>query len=177
MMILAVILGVLGAAIAYVLVRAAMRPDAFTTERARTIAAPAAAIHPHLVDFHRWQAWSPWERLDPAMTRTYSGPAAGVGAGYAWRGNKKAGSGRMTIAVDEPTRVTITLEFTAPWKATNETTFTLAPAGDGTLVTWTMTGRSSFGMKVFGVLVDLDKLVGKDFERGLAQLAEVCAAR
>ncbi len=175
MMIAWVILGVFGAAIALVLVRAAMRPDEFQTERARTIAAPAAAIHPHLVDFHRWQAWSPWERLDPAMNRAYEGPASGVGAGYAWSGTKKVGSGRMTIIGDEPTRVTITLEFLTPWKATNTTTVTRAPAGDGTRVTWTMTGRSSFGMKVFGVLFNLDKLVGKDFERGLAQLAEVCA--
>jgi hypothetical protein len=176
MTILFVILGVLGAAVAVVLGLAARRPDESRIERARSIPATPAAIQAQLVDFHRWRAWSPWERLDPNLNRAYSGAASGVGAGYAWQGNNKAGEGRMTIVAVEPTRVEVKLEFIKPFAATNTTIFALAPDGAATTVTWTMLGRSSFGMKIFGVLFNLDKLVGRDFERGLAQLAEACAA-
>lgn len=139
----------------------------FEIERSTTIAAPPSAIYPLLIDFAEWQKWSPWEELDPNLQRDYSDPSAGVGASYRWSGNKKAGEGRMEFTgAQEPTQVSVQLEFIKPWKATNSVLFELTPVGEGTEVRWLMSGKKSIIMR----FVPLDKVVGKDFEKGLARL-------
>jgi hypothetical protein len=152
------------------LVIAATRPDIFRVQRATTIKAPAGRILALIEDFHQWTTWSPWEKLDPAMTRTHSGAAQGKGAVYEWTGNKQAGAGRMEITDATPSRVGIQLDFTRPFVSSNVTEFALEPRGDATNVTWTMQGHSPFMMKVMGIFVSMDKMVGKDFEAGLANL-------
>lgn len=142
----------------------------FTISRSTEIAAPAETIHALISDYHRWVDWSPWEGIDPNLQRTYSGPDAGVGAHYAWVGNKKVGSGNMETTADSPDQIEIRLEFTAPWKAVNMTTFDLAEAEGKTTVSWTMRGEH-VGFRGFLMsLMPMDKVVGKDFEKGLAQL-------
>jgi uncharacterized protein YndB with AHSA1/START domain len=153
-----------GAAIAGVLGVAARRPDTFRMHRSAVIDAPPERIHALIDDFRKWADWSPYEKLDPEMKKTYSGAASGRGAVYAWEGNKKAGAGRMEMTETSPQRIVINLEFTRPFKASNVTTFTLQPRGTGTEVTWAMEGPNPFINKVMGVLINLDKLVGKDFE-------------
>ena len=149
----------------------------FAMSRSASINAPADRIHSHLNDFREWQKWSPWEGLDPDLKRTFTGPQAGVGSHYAWAGNKKAGTGTMEITGSTPSKIEIALEFLAPFKATNVTTFDLAQAGAGsTLVTWHMTGRRNVVMALMGKLF-FDKAIGKDFDRGLAQLKSVSEAR
>jgi hypothetical protein len=155
----------------------ATRPSEFRIERTTTIAAPGALVIEEINDFRRWAAWSPWEKLDPAMKREFSGPPAGVGASYHWAGNAEAGEGRMTIVESAPERVAIRLEFLAPMQATNEVTFELGAAAGGTDVTWAMTGRNDFMAKAAGLFMDIDALVGADFERGLADLTRVVDAR
>lgn len=159
-----------GAAIAGVLGVAARRPDTFRIHRTAVIDAPPEQIHPLVEDFRRWAEWSPYEKLDPEMKKTYGGAASGRGAVYAWEGNKKAGAGRMEMTESSPQRIAIQLEFTRPFKASNVTTFTLQPRGAGTEVTWAMEGPNPFINKVMGVLINLDRLVGKDFETGLTSL-------
>ncbi len=150
----------------------------FKVERSTTIAAPASAIYPHIVDFSAWRTWSPWEDVDPSLERTYSDPTGGEGASYSWSGNRKAGSGRMTITdATAPENVTIRLEFLKPFKATNIATFTLHESGASTVVTWTMTGPKTVASRIMSVFGGLDKIVGKDFEKGLAALKDVAEAR
>lgn len=149
----------------------------FSVSRSAFIPAAAAEIYPHVIGFRGWRNWSPWEGIDPSMQRTYSGPVEGVGAKYAWKGNGKAGAGTMEIVeAAEPSRIALRLEFTKPMKAVNPTTFTFAPDGHGTTVTWTMTGENKGLGRVFALFMNMDKLVGRDFEKGLAQLAAVVAA-
>jgi hypothetical protein len=168
---------VVAAAVAALIAYAAMRPDAFTVQRSATIAAPAERIHPHLADFHRWGAWSPWEKLDPELKRTFSGAESGTGAVYAWEGNKKVGAGRMEILEsDAPARLRIQLDFLKPFEAHNHTLFTLEPAGGGTQVTWAMNGNQAFPMKLMGIFMNMDRMIGRDFERGLASLKAVAEA-
>jgi len=139
--------------------------------RTTTINAQPQQIYGKIVNLHEWASWSPWEGLDPEMTKRYTGPDSGVGASYAWNGNRKVGEGKMTITdVAEPTRVALDLHFLKPFKAENETAFGLEPAGEGTQVTWTMTGNHTILSRIMGVFVSMDKMVGKDFEKGLAQL-------
>jgi len=153
---------------------ASMRPDDFRVQRSTQVKAPPERIYPLIVDLKGWQAWSPWERKDPAMKRTYSGPAAGLGAAYAWEGNKDVGAGRMEITEATPSsRVVFKLEFLKPIEGTNTATFTLEPAGDGTTVTWVMDGKANIVSKVMGLVFDMDKMVGTDFETGLASLKAV----
>jgi len=142
----------------------------FRVVRSTVVNAPAATVHALIDDFHEWRAWSPWEDVDPALSRIYSGTASGVGARYAWEGNRKAGKGSMEITSSTPTAIGIRLSFVKPWQATNEVTFTLRPAGDTTAVDWTMTGEHAGLMGLIGRVVPMDRLVGKDFERGLARL-------
>ena len=149
--------------------------NTYTVERKATIKAPAEAVYEQVVSFHNWDAWSPWADLDPDMRQNYSGPDAGVGAGYAWSGNRKAGQGRMKITeADKPTKVAIALDFVKPFKSSNTTTFSLAPHGDTTEVTWTMVGPVTLMSRVMGVFMNMDKLIGKDFEKGLDRLKTVC---
>jgi hypothetical protein len=148
--------------------------DTYTVERSTTIAAEPGMIYPHLVDFHRWRAWSPWEDIDPDMQRSYEGADSGVGAVYHWSGNRKAGQGRMEIVeAHAPHELRIKLDFDKPFKSSNTTTFTLRPAGAGTHLTWSMVGPRGLMLRVMGVFMSMDKLVGKDFEKGLARLTGV----
>ena len=172
----------MGIAIAIVAVVAAWaafvatRPSEFRITRARTMAAPPEAVHALVNDFHKWTEWSPWEKLDPDLKREYSGPSAGVGAAYHWVGNNKVGEGRMTITGSQPPHgVTLRLEFLKPWKATNTTQFEFLPSGSGTTVTWTMTGTNNFMFKAMGLFMNMDKMVGPDFEKGLANLETATA--
>ncbi len=144
----------------------------FTVVRSRTVPAPAERVYPLLSNFHQWPRWSPWEDVDPDLHRDYSGPEAGDGAVYAWSGNRKAGAGRMEIVRTEENRlVDIALDFDKPFKASNKTTFTLEPQGDSTLVRWEMVGPKPLVARVFGFVLNMDKLVGRDFEKGLERLA------
>lgn len=141
----------------------------FTLSRSTRIQSDAARVHALVDDFREWQKWSPWEGLDPDLSREYSGPERGVGSTYHWSGNKKAGEGEMRITESTPTSVVVDLQFLKPFKASNVTTFALAPVGDATDVTWTMTGTRSAIMGLMGKLF-FDKAIGADFEKGLASL-------
>ncbi len=172
-----VIVALLVAAVVLVLILAAMRPNEFSVQRSIGIRAPADRIFPLIADFRQWPAWSPWEKIDPAMKRTLSGAASGPGAVYEWQGSSKVGQGRMEIReVAEPSKVAIQLDFIKPFEGHNVTEFTLAPRGDTTEVTWVMHGPSPFVSKVMGVFVDMDRMIGKDFERGLAQMKAAAQA-
>lgn len=145
----------------------ASRPGQFRITRSRVVRAPSGKVFALLNDFRAWVKWSPWEKLDPTMAKDYGGADVGVGATYHWKG-PKSGEGRMTLKESDPDRrVVIDLNFIKPFPADNLTTFTLEPEGDGTRVTWTMEGNSNFMSKAFGVFVNMDKMVGKDFESGL----------
>ena len=156
------------------LVYAVTRPDSFRVQRSATIKAPPEKIFPHINDFQRWSAWSPYEKKDPAMKRTLSGAPSGKGAVYEWDGNKEIGQGRMEITESAaPSQVTLKLDFNRPFEAHNVVDFTLEPRGDATQVTWAIHGPSPFISKVMGIVFDVDKMVGKDFEAGLADLKAI----
>jgi uncharacterized protein YndB with AHSA1/START domain len=156
----------------------ATRPADFRITRSRTVAAPPAAVHAYVNDFQSWPEWSPWEKLDPAMKREISATSSGTGATYHWSGNGDVGEGRMTITDSRPAQsVTLRLEFLKPFAATNTTVFEFAPSGSGTSVTWTMTGRNNFLAKAFCLFVDMDKMVGADFEKGLEALDTATAKK
>ena len=153
---------------------AATRPDSFRVERSTTINAPAEAIFPLIDDYRRWAAWSPWETRDPAMKKTYSGAASGSGAVYEWAGNSDVGTGRMeTTESVAPSKITVDLHFMKPFEARNTAEFILTDQGGSTTVTWAMYGPSPFISKVMGLFVSMDKMVGGDFETGLAALKTV----
>jgi uncharacterized protein YndB with AHSA1/START domain len=149
----------------------------FVVERDAAIPATSQVVFDLIVDFHRWTEWSPWEDLDPELDRRYSGAESGVGAVYEWSGNRKAGQGRMEItAADAPSRIEVALQFLKPFKSKNTTTFDLAEADGGTHVTWRMVGPKTFLTRVMGIFTSMDKVVGKDFEKGLDRLAEAARA-
>jgi hypothetical protein len=153
---------------------AAVQPDSFRVQRTIAIKAAPEKIQPLISDFHNWPAWSPWEKLDPAMKRTYSGAPKDQGAVYAWEGDDKVGAGRMEITgLAQPTKVDIKLDFLKPFESHCLTEFTLEPKGDLTTVTWTMSGPSNFMTKLMGLAVSMDKMIGKDFETGLANMKAV----
>ncbi len=153
-----------------VLVFAATRPNTFVVRRSAVINAPPEKLVVMVEDFHQWRAWSPWEKMEPDMARTYEGPARGVGAAYAWTG-KKVGAGRMEILKVAPSReVEIRLDFLKPFKATNTARFTFEPEGAATRVTWSMEGGVPYISKLMGLVFDMDKMIGKDFDAGLANL-------
>lgn len=158
-------------AIVAVLAYAATRPDELRVARSTLIRAPAEKIFPIVDDLRRWSAWSPWERKDPAMKRTFSGADRGKGAAYAWDGNRAVGSGRMEIVESTPpSKIAIKLDFIRPFEGHNTAIYTFVPEADATRLTWSMLGPSPFAAKVMGVFVDMDKMIGKDFEAGLANL-------
>jgi uncharacterized protein YndB with AHSA1/START domain len=168
------ILGVVVLVIVAVLAYAATRPDTFHVERSIVIAAPPARIYALVDDFHQWGQWSPWEKLDPALQRTFSGPPSGVGAVYEWQGNRDVGRGRMDIVDATPSsQVGIALHFIEPFDSKTRAVFALTPEGDGTRVVWTMDGPALFVSKVMGLFVSMDRMIGSDFERGLANLKAV----
>ena len=165
-----ILIGVAAAIVVLVIV-VSTRPSTFHIERSTTMAAPPETAFAQVNDFHAWAAWSPWEKLDPQMKRTFEGPPAGIGSRYAWVGNREVGEGRMTIEKsDKPTQVSIKLEFLQPFAATNTATFSFAPAAGGTQVTWAMDGQNNFMAKAAHMVMDMDKMLGADFERGLAAM-------
>ncbi len=154
-----------------VLVFASTRADTFRVQRSTRIKAPPEKIFALINDFHSWGSWSPYEKLDPAMKRTYSGAANGRGAVYEWEGNSSAGAGRMEIIDSNPgSKVTVKLDFSKPFEGHNTAEFRMEPEGDSTNVTWAMFGPSPYIAKVMGLFFNMDTLLGKDFETGLANL-------
>jgi uncharacterized protein YndB with AHSA1/START domain len=162
------------ALIAALLLFAATKPDTFRVERSASIKAPPEKVFALLNDFQRWDAWSPWEKKDPAMKRTFSVVTSGKGAQYAWEGNREVGQGRMEIAESvPPSKVAIKLDFAKPFEAHNLVEFTLEPKGDVTNITWVMQGNTPYFVKIIHVFLNMDSIVGKDFETGLANLKTV----
>ena len=160
--------------LAALLIYAATQPDTFRIQRATSIKAPPEKIFAVLNDFLRWETWSPWEKKDPAMKRTFSAVTSGKGAVYAWEGNSDVGQGRMEIAESvAPSKVAIKLDFVKPFETHNMVEFTLEPKGDSTNVTWAMQGPMPYISKLITVFVNMDSMVGKDFEAGLANLKAV----
>lgn len=167
------LVAVIVVAVVIVLILAARQPDEFRIQRTATINAPAEKIVPHIADFHQWSAWSPYEHLDPAMQRTFGGAPAGKGAIYEWSGNSDVGQGRMEILDATPDKVSIKLDFHKPMEASNVAEFALQPKGDATDVTWAMYGPMPFISKIMCVFFDMDRMIGPDFEKGLAALKTV----
>lgn len=157
-------------AVAGILVFAATRPDVFRVQRAASIKAPPERIAAVLSDFRGWEAWSPWEKMDPAMKRSFAGAPKGKGAIYVWQGNGNVGEGRMEITDASATRVAMDLDFVKPFEAHNKVEFRLAPKGDATEVSWSMAGPVPYFAKIVHVFVDMDRMVGSQFEAGLSNL-------
>ena len=171
------ILITLGVVVAGFVAVIALRPSQYRVARTTTIAAPSAAVFAQVNDFHQWGAWNPWAKLDPAMKQGYEGAPAGPGAVYWWAGNKEVGEGRMTLTDSRPHElIRITLEFLKPFTATSFAEFTFKPAGDRTVVTWSMTGDVNFVAKAVHLFMDMDKMIGGNFEKGLADLKSVVEA-
>lgn len=171
------ILIVIAVAIAGLLVYAATQPDSFRVERSTLVNAAPESVYPLIADFHQWTKWSPYEKLDPALKRTYSGADSGLGAIYAWDGNKDIGAGRMEITeVTPPQVITIKLDFFRPFESSNVAEFTMTPEGSATRVAWAMHGPANYLSKLMGVLFDMDQMIGKDFEAGLATLKTLAEA-
>jgi hypothetical protein len=172
--IIAIIAVVLAIAIAIVLILAATKPDTFSVQRAAVVKAPPEKIFPLINNFQQWGSWSPWENKDPAMKRSFSGAESGRGAVYAWDGNKNVGSGRMEILdAASPSKIVIKLDFFKPFEGHNTAEFTMLPQGDATDVVWVMHGPAPFMSKVMQVFMNLDSMIGKDFEIGLANLKKL----
>lgn len=144
--------------------------DYIVVQRSQAIAAPAATISALIADFHKWVGWSPWEEIDPDLTRTYSGPESGVGTKYEWSGNKKAGAGSMEITAVSDAKIDLDLTFTRPFKSQSLTKFSLASEGDSTVVAWQVLTPKSFMLTILGPFIKLEKNVGGDLEKGLAKL-------
>jgi hypothetical protein len=171
------ILGGLAAVILVLVGVIATRPAEFSVQRSAVMPVPADAAFAVVNDFHRWKEWSPWEKLDPQQKTTHTGAESGTGAVYAWVGNDDVGEGQMTIEESKVNElVRIKLEFIKPFAAVSTTTFTFKPSEGGTEVTWVMAGKNDFMSKAFSMFVDMDKMVGGDFERGLASMKTVAEA-
>ncbi len=174
------ILGILALVILVVVgfcIVVAMQPEDFKVTRSATLNAPPAAVFEQVNDFRKWAAWSPWAKMDPNMKVTYSGAPSGVGSAYSWTGNDEVGEGKMTITKSQPSdHIAIDLEFIKPFAAKNVTEFTFKPNGEKTDVTWTMSAKNNFMMKAFCLVMDMDKMIGTDFEKGLTQLKTVAEA-
>jgi len=165
----AVVIVVLGLA-AYI----ATRPGEFQVVRSATFAAPAPAVFAQVNELRKWEAWSPWAKKDPQMKQSYEGPAAGAGAVTSWVGNKDVGEGRMSIVESRPAElVRFKLEFFKPFAATNSAEFTFKEQGGRTAVSWSMSGRNNFVGKAMSVVFDFDKMIGADFEAGLASMKTI----
>lgn len=168
------VLGMLVGLVVVVLIIASVKPDTFRIERSLTIAAPPSRVYSLVDDFHHWASWSPWERLDPALKRTFSGAPSGQGAIYEWEGTPKVGTGRMEILqAKAPSELRIQLDFFKPFEAHNTAEFTMQPDGNGTRVTWAMLGPNPFMMKVMKLFMNMERMVGKDFETGLQNMKDV----
>lgn len=168
-----ILLGFL-AVIAVFLIVVACQPSHFRVTRTATMTAPASAVFAQVNDLHKWEAWNPWGKIDPVMKQTYSGPAEGVGAGYAWAGNNDAGEGRMTILESRPNElVRIKLEFFKPMEGQNDVRFTFKGEGAQTSLTWDMEGDKNFISKAFCMFMDMDKMIGGQFDKGLAAIKTI----
>jgi hypothetical protein len=179
-MIKRILIGVVVVVIVVVVVLAviiALQPAHYRIERSATVSASPQTVFAQVNDFHNWQAWSPWAKLDPSMKQTFEGAAAGTGAIYTWAGNREVGEGRMTMTESRPNDlIRINLEFLKPFAATSTTEFTFKPEGNQTAVTWSMTGENNFLAKGFHLFMNMDKMVGGDFEKGLAHMKSVAEA-
>jgi hypothetical protein len=165
-----ILLGIVGVLLVFAGV-VALQPAEFRIVRSAKISAPAPAIFAHVNDFHKWEAWSPWEKRDPAMKKTFEGPGAGTGAIYSWAGNDEVGEGRMTLTESRPAElIRIRLDFLKPFASTSTTELAFKQEGSVTDVSWSMSGRKDFMSKAFCMFMNMDKMVGTDFEKGLAQL-------
>jgi hypothetical protein len=172
-MLMPILIG-LAIVVALFVIVVATRPSDFHVTRSLAITAPAAAVFEQVNTLRSWEAWNPWGKLDPNAKMTYDGPPSGVGASYSWTGSSKIGEGRNTIVESKPNElVRFRLEFLKPMKGTNAAEFTFKPEGDQTEVTWTMTGKNSFVAKIFGLIVNCDKMIGCQFEKGLAAMKSV----
>ena len=168
-----VVLLLVGALLAFI----ATRPDTFHAERSAELGAPPDKVFALIDDLQQWPRWSPWEKLDPNMQKTYEGPSAGVGASYSWKGNSDVGAGRLTIVESKPAElVRVKLEFFEPFAGTSEARFDLAPSGSGTKVRWSTDGENGFAAKAISLVVDMDKMMGDFFEKGLADLDSAAQA-
>jgi hypothetical protein len=175
-MLIKILIGLLVIVAGFVLV-VALQPSHYRVERTAAIAAPAAVVFAQVNDFHHWEAWSPWAKLDPTMKQTYEGVPSGGGAIYTWAGNKKVGEGRMTLTESHPSdRIRIQLEFVKPFASTCITEFSFRPQGSQTVVTWSMDGENNFIAKAVCLFMNMDKTVGGDFEKGLGQLKSLAEA-
>jgi hypothetical protein len=155
----------------------AMQPEEFRVSRSAVMAAPAPAVFAQVNDLHNWEKWNPWQKVDPAMKLTFSGPPSGIGAAYAWQGNRDVGEGRLAIIESKPADlVRIKLEFLKPFAATNTAIFTFKPEGNQTAVTWSMEGRNNYFAKAINLCMNMDKMVGGQFEKGLADMKAVVEA-
>ena len=170
------ILLILAAIIVVFLSATAFQPADFRITRKAVIPAPPAAVFAQINDFHNWQAWSPWARLDPNAKNSFDGPASGVGSKFSWSGNNEVGEGSMKITASKPDEsVVMDLVFTKPFAATNLTEFTMKPEGGGTELTWSMSGKNNFIGKAVSLFINCDKMVGTKFEEGFANLKGVVA--
>ncbi len=168
-----ILIGISVVVVAFVVV-VALQPADFRVTRTATIAAPPEMVFAQVNDFRNWNEWSPWAKLDPNTKNTFDGPASGVGSGFAWAGNKEVGEGRMTITESKPNDlVKMKLEFIKPFQAVNTTEFTFKPEGDNTAVTWSMSGKNNFMFKAVGLFMNTDKMIGGDFEKGLASMKSI----
>lgn len=175
-MLLKIIIGLAAIVIVFVVI-VALQPAEFRVARSAPMAAPAPAVFAQVNDFHNWPAWSPWAKLDPAMKQSYEGAPAGSGAIYTWAGNNEVGEGRMTIIESHPSDlITITVEFFKPFAATNTAEFTFKPEGNETLVTWHMFGQKNFMAKAVHLFMNIDKMIGGEFEKGLASMKSIVEA-
>jgi uncharacterized protein YndB with AHSA1/START domain len=164
----------LAAVVVVFLIIVSRQPNEFRVTRSAVISAPPEAVFTHVNDFHNWEEWSPWAKRDPSCANAYDGADAGAGAKFSWDGNKEVGQGKMTIMESTPHKlIAIRLEFLKPFKATNTAEFKFEPEGAGTKVTWSMFGKNNIMGKIFHMIMDCDKMVGKDFEQGLANMRRV----
>lgn len=171
---LKIALATLAAIVVVFVVVVAMQPSEFRVARSAPISAPAPAVFAEVNDFHKWEAWNPWGKIDPAMRQTYEGAAAGTGAIYTWTGNKEVGEGRMMLTESRPNElIRVKLEFFKPFAATNTAEFTFRPEGNQTVVTWSMAGENNFIAKAIHLFMNMDRMVGGQFEKGLAQMKSV----
>jgi uncharacterized protein YndB with AHSA1/START domain len=171
---LKIVLAALAVTVVVFVVVVAMQPSEFRVARSTTISAPAPAVFAEVNDFHKWEAWNPWGKIDPAMRQTYEGAPAGTGAIYTWTGNKEVGEGRMILTESRPNElIRIKLEFFKPFAATNTAEFTFRPEGNQTVVTWSMAGENNFIAKAIHLFMNMDRMIGGQFEKGLAQMKSV----
>ncbi len=175
-MIVNMFLGLAVVIVVFVIV-VALHPSDFRITRTANVSTPAAVVFALVNDLHEWEAWSPWEKMDPALKKSFEGPSAGTGASYSWTGNKKVGAGRMTIMESHPDElIRIKLEFLKPFKAAHTAEFSFKSKGNQTAVTWNMFGKNNFMGKAMHLFMNMDKMVGGQFEKGLAQMKSVVEA-